>query len=191
MPVPSPSGQLGEVNGLAAICEDCGRRDIWRRDRIAQTQAARRLRSVVEFGTKLRCRRCEARGRSGKNTTIEVFDAKRLGIQLDMRKLSEIISVVATCGDCGHRVPLDGDALAEMGDVQTVDDLGRMAFCVVCRDAGTPKPNIVVDVYPPFQPDGKALRERPQWSRAEIFTDDRADPFANLPKSRLMRCVEA
>lgn len=63
---------LCEIRKLSIVCDDCGRRVVWRRHRIAAAQVRHSVRSTLQLGTKLCCRACQARDAPGRNISIYV-----------------------------------------------------------------------------------------------------------------------
>ena len=179
---------IARVLRLNAVCEDCGRRFSMGRHEVAREQLRRDLTTPEALGSYLRCMLCVERGGKGRNVSIVV---QYLGqspppSDADLRSLTSLVSVRMRCCDCGHAVAFDEAALKAMPDVQTVDDLWRMAFCPPCRDAGKLEANVALEVDPPRPVLGRT-GEKTKWSRATVFGEDRSSPFPNLPKARLMR----
>ena len=132
---------------------------------------------------------CAERGGDGRNVSIVVQYASGRAAAApgsDLRALISLTAATVRCCDCGHAVAFDEDALDAMPDVETVDDLWRMAFCQPCRSAGSAKPNMTLETNPPW-PSADRPSAKPNWSRAQVFGEDRSSPFPNLPPSRLMR----
>lgn len=175
------------IRRLRAVCEDCGNRRVWDQGRIAREQLRRGLKSPEDLLAQLRCRNCQDRGRAARNVTaqFEYVDAPP-GAYIDRRPLVEINSVVAACCDCGHRNQIDRaalEALSMSGEATTVEALWRQAFCKPCRDEGSTEPNVTLETDPPLPSQGKPVDALVKWSRAEVFGENRSDPFPTLRRS--------
>ena len=180
---------IARVLRLNAVCDDCGRRFSMDRHAVAREQLRRGLATPEALGSCLRCMLCAERGGEGRNVSIVVqYMGGRTAAApgSDLRPLTSLAAATVRCCDCGHAVAFDEDALDAMPDVETVDDLWRMAFCQPCRTAGAAKPNMTLETNPP-RPSADRTAGKPNWSRAQVFGDDRSTPFPNLPPSRLMR----
>lgn len=179
---------LAQVFQIKATCEDCGRRTVWNKDRIAKEQIRRGLAAPEELGSLFSCSHCKRPGSAGKNISVRVIPMGRMEREgdADRRPLSEIEDATARCCDCGHGVMFDRAALDGLAAVKTVDDLWRMAFCEPCRVAGQAEPNMTVETNPPRKGPTKGAA-KVKWSTADVFGENRASPFPNLPASRLFR----
>lgn len=66
------TNDLAGIRKLTIVCDDCGRRRIWRRGEIAQAQRRWNVSTVLQLGPRLLCRHCSERGQGGHNATIYV-----------------------------------------------------------------------------------------------------------------------
>lgn len=180
---------LLDLKQLALVCDDCGRRRIWRRDTIARAQLRWRVRTVAQIGSRAVCNHCSSRGQGGYNVSVYVDEVEPVEHADARRSLDELQAVTSTCADCGHTRRLDRAALDELTEVKTYGQLWEHAFCPDCRAAGARKPNVVLTAEwkggAGIQPAGQAGAVA--WSQKEVFPENRDDPFPQLPPSRLMR----
>ena len=171
---------LAHVFQIKGVCEDCGRRTVWSRDRIARERLRRQIATPEELGSLFYCSGCRDRGGEGKNISIRVIDRTGIStaIHIDRRPLSAINRVVASCPDCGHVLVFDRQELDDLSDVKSVDELWRGSYCAQCHEAGGRRKAMTLEVEPPaFDP-----RDEPKvkWSQAPVFGENRSDPFPNL-----------
>ena len=97
--------------------------------------------------------------------------------------LSAFRRVVVSCNDCGDVTILEDAQLAELSAVPTFGDLWRLAFCRVCRAAGSAGGANVELRGERTRPVAPA--PEPEWSAKPVFADDRSDPFPTLPRRRM------
>ena len=173
---------LAKVFQIKAVCEDCGRRTVMGRNQIDRERLRRQVATPEELGSKLICSHCVERGTDGKNITIRVIDAAGVttALKIDRRPLTAIDRAIASCTHCGFHIVMERQQLDELPDVRDVDHLARAAYCMTCKEAGSPDPSLTLRVEPPM-PDG-GDSEKPKWSEAEVFGEDRSDPFDSLPR---------
>ena len=69
---------LATIRKLAIVCEDCGRRRVWREADIAVAQVRHSVRSTLQLGAKLSCSLCKERGARSFNISVYVDPLDRL-----------------------------------------------------------------------------------------------------------------
>jgi hypothetical protein len=69
---PAATNDLVEIKKLAIVCDDCGRRRVWRKGDIARAQAKWGVRTAFQLGPRLTCKHCVERGQGGHNVSIYV-----------------------------------------------------------------------------------------------------------------------
>lgn len=179
----SPNDLVG-IERLAIVCDDCGRRRVWGRSEIARAQLRWGVRSAIQLGSRLSCKHCGSRGNGGHNVSIYVDGVAQQHAEAG-RSLSEAEAVTAVCSDCGHQVRLGREALADMPDVKTFEDLWNHAICAPCRAAGAQEANVLLSAEWGGAAEPSPAQQAPAWSAKPVFTENREDPFPALPRSRL------
>ncbi len=98
------------------------------------------------------------------------------------KPLSAFRQITAICNDCGNAKTFDEAALRDLSAVPSLGFLAKHARCTPCKEAGaTGRANLEFQCEPLEQKPAKAVN----WSRAPVFTEDRADPTPNLPRRNI------
>ncbi len=69
---------LAQVFQLKAVCDDCGRRTVWNKDRIAREQLRRGLAAPEELGSLFSCSHCKGPRNAGRNISVRVIPMGRI-----------------------------------------------------------------------------------------------------------------